>query len=151
MWVKGDPMHCIIYRRSKNILISVEVMKLLNLWIKSHPQPYTILCLFQGRYLCVTQPCLLSYGIKPFKDEALRDISHLEVCDVFLGQPYLWKFHVVYESIIRSVIITLGRQLYRIIEVAPHRAIYLIYSMKCLKVISQTGKFILFMIHSKSE
>jgi hypothetical protein len=61
---------------------------------------------------------VLPYDIKPFKDEVLCDISPLEVCDVILGQPYLWKHHVVYESRPRSVIITLGRQLYRIPEVA---------------------------------
>jgi hypothetical protein len=56
----------------------------------------------------------LPYNIKPFKDEVLHDISPLEVCDVLLGQPYLWKRHAVYESKPRSVIITLGRRLYMI-------------------------------------
>jgi hypothetical protein len=39
------------------------------------------------------------------------------VCDVVLGQPYMWRRHVVYESRPHSVIITLGGQLYRIPEV----------------------------------
>jgi hypothetical protein len=42
-----------------------------------------------------SQHCRLPYDIKPFKDEVLYDISSLEVCDVLLGQPYLWKHHVV--------------------------------------------------------
>jgi hypothetical protein len=40
----------------------------------------------------------LSYGIKPFKDEVLCDVSPLDDCDVLLGQPYMWKCHVIYES-----------------------------------------------------
>jgi hypothetical protein len=86
-----------------------------------------------------------------FKDEVLCDISPLEVCDVILGHPYLWKCHVVYESRPRNVIITLGIKLYRISEVAPPTAISLISAKKCRKVISQTGKFVFFMIHSQSE
>ena len=83
---------------------------------------------------------VICFGINPFKDEVLCDISPLEFCDVLLGKLYLWKHHVVYESIPRSVIITLGRQLYKIPEVAPPTDISLIFSKKCSKVISQTGK-----------
>jgi len=47
-------------------------------------------------------------------------VAPLEVYDVLLGQPYMWKRHDVYESRPRSVIVTLGGQLYRILEtVAP--------------------------------
>jgi hypothetical protein len=103
-----------------------------------HPHPYTIEWLFQGRDLCVSQQCCLPYGINPFKDKVLCDISPLEVFDVLLGQPYLWKCHVVYEYRPRSVIITLGRQLYRIPEVASPATISLISAKKCSKVISRT-------------
>jgi hypothetical protein len=81
----------------------------------------------------------------------LGDIAPLEVCDVLLGKPYFWKHHVIYESRPRSVIITLGRQLYRISEVAPPIVIYLIYAKKCSKVILQTGKFLFFVIRAHSK
>jgi hypothetical protein len=57
----------------------------------------------------------------------------------------------VYESRPRSVIITLGRQLYSIPEVAPPTAISLISAKQCSKVISQTGKFIFFVIRAHSK
>jgi hypothetical protein len=81
----------------------------------------------------------------------LCDIFPLELCDVILGQPYLWKQHIVYETIPRSVIITLGRKLYMILEVSPPTIISLIYTKQCKKVISQIEKFIFFMILSQSE
>jgi hypothetical protein len=93
----------------------------------------------------------MSYDIKPFKDEVLCDVAPLEVCDVLLGQPYLWKHHVIYESRPHSVIITLDRKLYRILEVVPLIAISLISAKQCRKIISQTGKFVFFMIRSQSE
>jgi hypothetical protein len=101
-----------------------------------HSQPYTIGWLRQGRDLCINQQCRLPYNIKPFKDEVLCDIAPLEVCDVLLGKPYLWKRHIVYESKPRIVIITLGRQLYKIPEVASPTAISLISAKQCSKVIS---------------
>jgi hypothetical protein len=136
MWVKGAPIHFIVDNGSRKNLISAEVIKQLNLIMKLHPQPYTIDWLRQGRDLCVSQQCCLPYDIKPFKYEVLCDIDPLEVCDVLLGQPYLWKPHVVYESRPHNVIITLGRQLYRIPEVAPHIVISLISAKQCSKVIS---------------
>jgi hypothetical protein len=136
MWVKGTPLHFIVDSGSQKNLISVEVVKRLALSTMPHPQPYTIGWLRQGSDLCVSQQCRLSYDIKPFKDEVLCDVSPLEVCDVLLGQPYLWKRHVVYESRPRSVIITLNRKLYRIPEAVPPSVISLISAKQCRKVIS---------------
>jgi hypothetical protein len=101
-----------------------------------HPQLYTIGWLDQGRNLRISQQCRLSYDINPFKDEVLCDVSPLEVCDVLLGQPYLWKHHVIYESRHHSVIITLNRKFYRILEPVPPISISLISAKKCRKVIS---------------
>jgi hypothetical protein len=112
---------------------------------------YTIICLRQGSDLHVRQQCPLSYAIKPFKDKILCDVDPLEVCDIILGKPYLWKCHVVYESRPRFVIITLKNKLYKIPEVVPPSSISLISSKKCRKVISQTRKFVFFVIHSQSE
>jgi hypothetical protein len=145
MWVKGTPLHFIVDNDSQKNLISAKVVKQLGLSTTPHPQPYNIGWLHQGRDLHVSQQCRLSYGIHPFKDEVVCDISPLDVCDVVLGQPYMWKRHVVYESRPRSVIITLGGQLYRIPEVVPTTA----PPKQHRKVISHTAKFILFTVCSK--
>jgi hypothetical protein len=126
MWVKGSPLYFIMDRGSQKNLISVKVIKRLALPTTPHPQPYIIGWLCQGNDLRVSQQCRLSYGIKPFKDKVLSDVSPLEVYDVLLGQPYLWKLHVVYESRPRSVIITLKRKLYKIPEAVPPSVISLI-------------------------
>jgi hypothetical protein len=117
----------------------------------THPQPYTIGSLSQGSNLCVNQQCRLSYGINPFKDKVLCDVAPIKVCNVLLGQPYLWKHHIVYESRPRSVIITLNKKLYRIPKAIPPSVISLISTKKCRKVVSQIKKFVFFMIHSQSD
>ena len=73
------------------------------------PLPYNIGWLIHGGNLCISQQCCLPYAIKPFKDEVLCDVAPLEVADVFLGQPYMWKHRAIYESQPRSVIITLEK------------------------------------------
>ena len=50
-----------------------------------------------------------------------------------------------------NVIITFDMKLYRIPEVVPPTAISLIYAKKCKKVISQTEKFVFFVIHTPSK
>eukprot|EP00253_Pinus_taeda_P001830 PITA_01830 len=146
MWVKGSPLQFIIDSGSQENLISAEVVKRLGLPTTAYPQSYTIGWLHQGRDLRMSQHCRLPYNIKPFTNEVLCDITPLEVCDVLLGQPYLWKRHVVYESRPRAVIITLGNKLYKIPEVAPPIAISLATAKQCSKLISKAEKFVFLMI-----
>jgi hypothetical protein len=147
MWVKGTPLHFIVDSGSHKNLISTEVIKQLGLSTTPHPQPYNIRWLRQGRDLHVSQQCRLSYGIQSFKDEVLCDISPLDVYDILLGQPYMLKCHVVYESQPPNVIVSLGGHLYRIPEVV----LTTVPPKKCCKVVSHTAKFIFFTIYSKGE
>ena len=73
-------------------------------------------------------------------------MAPFEVCDVLLGQPYMWKRHAVYESRPRSVIVTLGRKLYWIPEtIAPNTV------SQGMKISSHIRKLFLFTIVSKGE
>ena len=93
MWVKGSPLQFIFDSGSQKNLISAEVMKQLGLLTTTHPHPYTIGWLHQGRDLCVSHQCRLPYNIKPFTNEV--------ICDMYGYRPCV-------------VIITLGNKLYRI-------------------------------------
>ena len=53
-------------------------------------------CLHLGRDLAIFQQCRLSYSIKLITDEVVCDVAPLNVADVLLGQPYLWRQHDVY-------------------------------------------------------
>jgi hypothetical protein len=92
----------------------------------------------------------MSYDINPFKDDVLCDVAPLEVCNIILGQYYLWKHHAIYDYRPRGVI-TLNSKLYRISEAVLPSAISLISTKQCTKFISQTEKFVFFVIHSQSE
>eukprot|EP00253_Pinus_taeda_P030860 PITA_30860 len=146
MLVKDSPLQFIFNNGSQKNLISVEVMKQLGLPTIAHAQLYTIGWLHQGRDLRVSQQCRLPSNIKPFTDEVSCDISPLDVCDVLLGQPYLWKQHALYESRPRVIIVTLGNKLYRIPELASPTTISSVTTKQCSKLISKTRKFIFLMI-----
>jgi hypothetical protein len=126
--VKGTLLHFIVDSGIQKNLISTKVFKKLALPTTLHLQCYTIGWLYQGSNICVNQQFHLSYDINPFKDEVFCDVAPLEVCDVILGQLYLWKRHVVYESRPHSFNINLNRKLYRIREVVPPSAISFIYA-----------------------
>jgi hypothetical protein len=66
---------------------------------------------------------------------------------------FFWD-NLIYRNVILSphnVIIILNNKLYRITEVVPPSSISLISAKKYIKVVSHTGNFFLFMIHSQSE
>ena len=142
MWVKVFPLIFLVDSRSQKNLISSKVMKWLGLPTIAHPQPYTIGWLNPGRNLYVCQQYRLSYNIKPFTDEVFCDVSPLDVVDVLLDQPYLWRQHVVYESRPCVVIITFGNNLYRILEVVLPHVISLTITKQHSNIVSQTKKFI---------
>jgi hypothetical protein len=143
---KGFPaiVHC--GQWEKKNLIYAEVMKWLVLSTITHPQLYTIGWLHQGRDLDVIQQCHLPYNIKPFTDEVLCIILPVDVCDVLLGQPYLWKRHAVYDSRSHAVIVTFGNKLFKIPYVPPPAAISLVTAKQCSKLISKIRKFVFLMI-----
>ena len=73
-------------------------------------------------------------------------MAPLEICDVLLGQPYMWKRHAVDESWPHSVIVTLEGKLYRISKtVAPNKV------SQGRKISSHIIKLFLLTIASKGE
>ena len=146
MWVKGIPLHFVVDSNNQKNLISTEVNKILDLPTTPHPHRYNISWLGQGWGIHVTQQCLLPYGIKPFKYDVLCDVTPLEVCDVLLGQPYMWNRHVVYESQPHSVIVTSGGQLYQIPKIVRPTTV-----LQDRNIISHIGKFSLFIILYEGE
>ena len=141
MWVEGSPLHFIVYNGIQKSLVSQNVMKQLGLPTTPHPQSYTIRWLHQGQYIHVSKQFHIPYNIKPFTNEVLCDVSPLEVCDVLLGKPYLWKHHVVYDSRPHTIIISLGNNLYKIPKVAPPTSISLIYVNQCSRSFPRPGNF----------
>ena len=151
MWVKGSPLQFLVDSGSQKNLILAEVVKRLILPTIAHPQPYTIRWLHPRRDLRIREQCRLPYSIKTFTDEVLCDVPPLDVADVLLGQPYLWKRYVVYGSRPHSVIITLRNKLYNIPKVVSPSSISLNNAKQRSKIVSLTGKFIYITIRPQGK
>jgi hypothetical protein len=78
MWVKGASLHFIVDSGIQKKLISIEVVKKMELLMTVHPQTYTIGWICEGRDLHFIRQCHLPYKINPFKDEVLCDIFPLK-------------------------------------------------------------------------
>ena len=94
MWVKGTMLHFIVDSGSQKNLISVEVIKQLGLSTTPHPQPYSIGWLRQGRDLCVSQQCRLSYGIQPFRMRYYVMLPH------WMSVMFSWASHICGNSML---------------------------------------------------
>lgn len=84
-------------------------------------------------------------------NEVFFGVAPLEVSNVLLRKPYLWKKNSIYDSIPCYVIITLANTFYRIPKVASSIAIFFITAKKCSRIISQTRNFIFLMIRPQGK
>jgi len=150
IWVKGSPWQLIVDSGNQNNLISAEVLKWVGLLTIPHLQPYSIGWLQQGWIFKSASSVAFPTASSP-SQMRYCNVAPLDVCDVLLGKPYLWKQHAIYESRPHFVIISLVNMLGRIPEVAPLTTNSLISAKKCNKIISHTRKFIFFLVHSQNK
>jgi hypothetical protein len=83
MWVKGALIHFIVDNGSQKNLISVEVIKWLNLPMTPHPQPYTIGWLRQGRDLVSANSVVFPMT---------SSLSKMRYCVIFLPLKFVMFF-----------------------------------------------------------
>jgi hypothetical protein len=83
MWVKGALIHFIVDSGSQKNLISVEVIKKLNLPMKPHLQPYTIGWIRQGRDLVSTNSVFFP---------TTSSLSKMRYCVIFIPLNFVILF-----------------------------------------------------------
>ena len=83
---------------SQKKFISEYLVKKLGLVTTSHPHPYNIGWMKDGKELRIRHQCKLTYFIRPFEDELLCDVAPLSVAVTLFGKPYLWDSHGTYKS-----------------------------------------------------
>lgn len=72
-------------------VISLKVVKALQLKTNPYPQPYKINWVKKGIKIPITKMCKVSFSIrKHYSCEALCDVIDMEVCHIILGRP--WQF-----------------------------------------------------------
>ena len=76
----------VIYGGSSMNVVSKDVVKLLNLKVEPHPNPFRVVWV-NDQTLPVAQRCLFSIQMGDYKDEIYCDVLPMDVAHVLLGRP----------------------------------------------------------------
>ena len=75
-------------------VVSKDVVKLLNLKVEPHPNPFRVPWV-NDHSLSVAQRCLVSIQMGDYKDEIYCDVLPIDVAHVLLGHPWLYDLNVI--------------------------------------------------------
>ena len=74
-------------------VVSKDVVKLLNLKVELHPNPFRVVWV-NDHTLPITQRCLVSIQMGDYKDEIYCNVLPMDVAHVLLGRPWLYDLNV---------------------------------------------------------
>jgi hypothetical protein len=80
-------------------LVSQDLVHHLQLPITPHPDPYQLGRVQKGGpCITISQCCIVTFSIVPFRDTMVSDVSPLYYVDLLLGLPYQQDKHDVYHA-----------------------------------------------------
>ena len=83
----GDKKCKLLINRGSSInVVSKDAVKLLNLKVEPHPNPFRVIWV-NDYTLSFTQRCLVSIQIGDYKDEIYCEVLPMDVVHVLLGLP----------------------------------------------------------------
>ena len=74
-------------------VVSKDVVKLLNLKVEPHPNPFRVAWVNDHTFL-ITQRCLVSIQMGDYKDEIYCEVLPMDVAHVLLGCPWFYNLNV---------------------------------------------------------
>ena len=83
----------VIDRGSSMNVVSKDAVKLLNLKVEPHPNPFKVTWV-NDHTLLVAQKCLVSIQMGDYKDEIYCNMLPIDVTHVLLGRPWLYDLNV---------------------------------------------------------
>jgi len=97
--MNGNVCSLIIDGGSCATVASKAMMEKLKLAISSHPSPYTIQSLNQGKGFQISSRCFLILSVrKNYKDELWHNIIPMDACHVLLGCPWLFDRRHIHDG-----------------------------------------------------
>eukprot|EP00253_Pinus_taeda_P034151 PITA_34151 len=95
----GKCCKLIIDSGSIDNLVSIVMVKKLELTRLKHPTPYKVSWLQKGHQLLVDEQCEVEFQIGRYKDKVICDITLMDVCHKLLGRPWQYDRKVVYDGL----------------------------------------------------
>ena len=90
----GDKKFKLVIDGSSSMnVVSKDAVKLLNLKVEPHPNPFRVAWV-NDHTLPVTQRCLVSIQMGDYKDEIYCEVLPMDVAHVLLGRPWFYDLNV---------------------------------------------------------
>jgi hypothetical protein len=88
----------IVDNGSTDNLVTIDMVKNLELETIVHPSPYRVSWVQKGHHVNVTKQCLVEFKIGGHKDEILCDVIPMDVCHLLLGRPWKYDRNVIHDG-----------------------------------------------------
>jgi hypothetical protein len=88
----------IVESGSTDNLISMEMVKKMELETIDHPSLCRVSWLQKGHRVNVTKQCLVEFKIGGYKDEILYDVIPMDVFHLFMGRPWQYDRNVIHDG-----------------------------------------------------
>ena len=85
--ISGKFFELIIDSDNCENIIRREVVKLLRLPVKKHPNPYTIGWIKAAEKIEVKKRCKVPFSIGKYQDEVYCDVVDMDACQLLFGRP----------------------------------------------------------------
>ena len=103
-------------------MASTTLVDELLLKTESHPWPYSIEWLKQGKELKVSTWRLISFSIgKDYMDQLWCDIISMDACYVLLGRPWLYDWKVTHDGFLNTYTLHKNGRKITLVPLPPHQ------------------------------
>lgn len=150
--VKTTLVDAIVDPGSQKNLISEALVQKLGLKTVRHPKPYPLGWIQREAGLSVVNQCTFKFAIhESYIDEVTCDVVPLDVCQVILGNPYLWDRYAIYDRRAQKYTLTKDDQQFVIRAVELLQEPNLVPATQAKRLVNACGKFVLLMIRPREE
>ncbi|XP_004305946.1 PREDICTED: uncharacterized protein LOC101303732 [Fragaria vesca subsp. vesca] len=118
--VKTSLVDAIVDPGSQKNLISEALVQKLGLKTVKHPKPYPLGWIRKEAGLSVVNQCTFKFALhESYIDEVTCDVVPLDVCQVILGNPYLWDRYAIYDRRAQKYTLTKDERQY-VVRATPY-------------------------------
>ena len=126
--IQGKVCSLIIDGGSCANMASSNMVEKLNLQAMTHPHPYTIQWLNQGKGLQVNSRCLVAFSIgKHYTDEIWCDIIPMDACHILLGRPWFYDRKVMHDGCLNTYTFSKDGKKITLAPLSPSQLLSLIH------------------------
>jgi len=145
--VKTSLVDAIVDPGSQKNLISEALVQKLRLKTVRHPKPYPLGWIQKEAGMSVVSQCTFRFALhESYIDEVTCDVVPLDVCQVILGNPYLWDRYAIYDRRAQTYLFTKDEQQFLICAISMSSKTSFVTANQAKQLVNACGKFVLLIV-----